>query len=67
MPSTPRQLSLGEDEYRHGRAGRADAKERGVKFGRKPPLIAHQQSEARKRLETGETQRCRPRLQRQSE
>ena len=37
--------------------GRADAKERGVKFGRKPILTPHQQKEARKRLETGETQR----------
>jgi DNA invertase Pin-like site-specific DNA recombinase len=37
--------------------GRADAKEKGVKFGRKPILSAHQQREARKRLEAGETQR----------
>jgi DNA invertase Pin-like site-specific DNA recombinase len=37
--------------------GRADAKEKGVKFGRKPILTAHQQKEARKRLEAGETQR----------
>jgi DNA invertase Pin-like site-specific DNA recombinase len=37
--------------------GRADAKEKGVKFGRKPILSAHQQGEARKRLEAGETQR----------
>src|SRR3984893_8538277 len=39
--------------------GRADAKEKGVKFGRKPILTPHQQKEARKRLETGETQRRR--------
>ena len=31
--------------------GRADAKEKGVKFGRKPTLTPHQQKEARKRLE----------------
>ncbi len=37
--------------------GRADAKEKGVKFGRKPILTPHQQKEARKRLEAGETQR----------
>jgi DNA invertase Pin-like site-specific DNA recombinase len=37
--------------------GRADAKESGVKFGRKPILTPHQQKEARKRLEAGETQR----------
>jgi DNA invertase Pin-like site-specific DNA recombinase len=36
--------------------GRADAKAN-VKFGRKPTLTPHQQSEARKRLEAGETQR----------
>src|SRR5690349_23106733 len=37
--------------------GRADAKAKGVKFGRKPTLTSHQQKEARKRLEAGETQR----------
>jgi DNA invertase Pin-like site-specific DNA recombinase len=37
--------------------GRADAKARGVKFGRKPTLTPHQQQEARERLEAGETQR----------
>jgi hypothetical protein len=37
--------------------GRADAKEKGVKFGRKPTLTPHQQKEARKRLEAGEPQR----------
>ena len=37
--------------------GRADAKTNGVKFGRKPILIPHQQQEARKRLDAGETQR----------
>ena len=36
---------------------RADAKAKGVKFGRKPTLTPHQQSEARRRLEAGETQR----------
>jgi DNA invertase Pin-like site-specific DNA recombinase len=37
--------------------GRADAKANGVKFGRKPILTPHQQKEARKRIEAGETQR----------
>jgi DNA invertase Pin-like site-specific DNA recombinase len=34
-----------------------DAKAKGVKFGRKPILKPHQQREARKRLDAGETQR----------
>ncbi len=37
--------------------GRADARAAGVKFGRKPTLTPHQQQEARKRIEEGETQR----------
>ena len=37
--------------------GRAEAKERGVQFGRKPKLTAHQQREARARVAKGETQR----------
>src|SRR3984957_1131637 len=37
--------------------GRADAKAKGVKFGRKPTLTPHQQQEARERLAAGETQR----------
>jgi DNA invertase Pin-like site-specific DNA recombinase len=37
--------------------GRADAKANGVRFGRKPSLTPHQQQEARKRIEVGETQR----------
>ena len=37
--------------------GRADAKAKGVKFGRKPNLTPHQQKEARERLDAGETQR----------
>jgi DNA invertase Pin-like site-specific DNA recombinase len=37
--------------------GRADAKAKGVKFGRKPKLTPHQQQEARQRIEDGETQR----------
>ncbi|RYF52042.1 MAG: recombinase family protein, partial [Cytophagaceae bacterium] len=37
--------------------GRADAKAAGVKFGRKPALTPHQQREALKRLDGGETQR----------
>jgi DNA invertase Pin-like site-specific DNA recombinase len=37
--------------------GRADAKAAGVTFGRKPKLTPHQQREARKRLDDGETQR----------
>ena len=37
--------------------GRADAKTKGVKFGRKPKLTPHQQREARERVAAGETQR----------
>ncbi len=37
--------------------GRADAKAKGVKFGRKPKLTEHQQREVRARTATGETQR----------
>jgi DNA invertase Pin-like site-specific DNA recombinase len=37
--------------------GRADAKAKGVKFGRKPKLTPNQQREAYKRLASGETQR----------
>ena len=37
--------------------GRADARAAGVKFGRKPALTSHQQREALKRIEEGETQR----------
>jgi DNA invertase Pin-like site-specific DNA recombinase len=35
------------------RKGRSDAKAKGVKFGRKPKLTAHQQREARERIEGG--------------
>ena len=38
-------------------AGRAQAKARGVKFGRRPALTPHQQSEALQRLAAGDTQR----------
>jgi DNA invertase Pin-like site-specific DNA recombinase len=37
--------------------GSADAKAKGVNFGRKPKLTAHQQREARERIDAGETQR----------
>jgi DNA invertase Pin-like site-specific DNA recombinase len=37
--------------------GRADAKAKGVKFGRKPTLTPHQQQEARARVAAGEPQR----------
>jgi DNA invertase Pin-like site-specific DNA recombinase len=37
--------------------GRADAKAKGIKFGRKPTLTPHQQQEARERIAAGETQR----------
>ena len=37
--------------------GRADAKAKGIKFGRKPTLTPHQQQEARERLAADETQR----------
>ena len=35
--------------------GRADAKEKGVKFGLTPTLTPHQQKEARARIAAGET------------
>ncbi len=34
--------------------GRADAKAKGVKLGRKPILTSHQQREARERIASGE-------------
>jgi DNA invertase Pin-like site-specific DNA recombinase len=37
--------------------GRADAKAKGVKFGRKPKLTPYQQREAQERLAKGDTQR----------
>jgi DNA invertase Pin-like site-specific DNA recombinase len=37
--------------------GRADAKAKGVKFGRKLKLTEHQKREARARVSAGETQR----------
>lgn len=37
--------------------GRADAKPKGVKFGRKTSLTPHQQRETRKRINEGKTQR----------
>jgi DNA invertase Pin-like site-specific DNA recombinase len=37
--------------------GRADAKAKGVKFGRKPKLTPHQRREAQERVAAGETQR----------
>jgi DNA invertase Pin-like site-specific DNA recombinase len=46
--------------------GRADAKARGVAFGRKPILTPHQQKEARARVEAAEpATQCCPQLQRQ--
>jgi hypothetical protein len=45
---------------RTARRRRADAKPKGVKFGRKPTLTPHRQREARERLDAGETQRSVP-------
>jgi DNA invertase Pin-like site-specific DNA recombinase len=54
-------LSLAEFErdFHPRRTGEGSecAKRRGVKFGRNPKLTAHQQREARERIEAGETQR----------
>src|SRR5499433_2455551 len=54
--------ALAEDERQRivGRAnaGRAVAKARGVKFGRKPKLTDRQQTEGRRRLEVGESARA---------
>jgi DNA invertase Pin-like site-specific DNA recombinase len=41
----------------HTARGRADAKAKGIRFGRKPKLTLHQQQEARERIAAGETQR----------
>jgi len=38
--------------------GRASARKRGVRFGRKPKLTDHQQAEALKRLASGESCRA---------
>jgi DNA invertase Pin-like site-specific DNA recombinase len=51
----PRSWSAGAFLERPER-GRADAKAKGVKFGRKPKLTPHQQREARERVPAGETQ-----------
>ena len=37
---------------------RAGTKANGVKFGRKPSLTPHQQQEARKRIDAGDTEHC---------
>ena len=52
--STPAQDETGQ--VRQLKAAGCE-KEKGVKFGRKPKLTAHQQNEARKRLAAGETTR----------
>src|SRR3974377_705248 len=53
--------ALAEDErqriVKRANDGRTAAKARGAKFGRKPKLDAHQQQEARKRLDAGESAR----------
>ncbi|MGH7189471.1 MAG: recombinase family protein [Acetobacteraceae bacterium] len=41
----------------HTARGRAEAKAKGVKFGRRPTLTPHQEREARQRIAAGETQR----------
>jgi DNA invertase Pin-like site-specific DNA recombinase len=43
--------------------GRANAKDKGVKFGRRPMLTPPQQQEARKRLDAGESSGACPQLQ----
>jgi DNA invertase Pin-like site-specific DNA recombinase len=52
---------MAEDErlriVKRANDGRKVAKAKGVKFGRKPKLSEHQQREARKRLEAGESAR----------
>jgi DNA invertase Pin-like site-specific DNA recombinase len=53
--------AMAEDErlriVKRANDGRKVAKAKGVKFGRKPKLSEHQQREARKRLEAGESAR----------
>jgi len=54
--------ALAEDErqriVKRANDGRTAARARGARFGRKPKLDAHQQGEARKRLEAGESSRA---------
>ncbi len=54
--------ALAEDErqriVKRANDGRTAARARGAKFGRKPKLDAHQQQEARKRLDAGESARA---------
>jgi DNA invertase Pin-like site-specific DNA recombinase len=53
---------LAQDEreriVKRARDGRAHARARGVRFGPKPKLTAHQQQEARRRLLAGESSRA---------
>ncbi len=53
--------ALAEDErqriVKRANDGRTAARARGAKFGRKPKLDTHQQQEARKRLDSGESAR----------
>jgi DNA invertase Pin-like site-specific DNA recombinase len=53
--------AMAEDErqriVKRANDGRTAAKAKGVRFGRKPKLTDHQQSEARRRLEAGESAR----------
>ncbi len=51
--------ALAEDErqriVKRANAGRVEARKRGAKFGRKPKLSEHQQAEALRRLDAGES------------
>jgi DNA invertase Pin-like site-specific DNA recombinase len=53
--------AMAEDErqrtVKRANEGRAAARKRGARFGRKPKLSAHQQREARQRLSNGESAR----------
>jgi DNA invertase Pin-like site-specific DNA recombinase len=61
-PSSLRSSALAEDErgriVKRANDGRTAAKGRGAVFGRKPKLNAHQQREALKRLNSGESARA---------
>jgi len=50
-------ISNGHDALVRTARGRADAKAKGVRFGRKPKLTPHQQREALERIEAGEIPR----------
>jgi DNA invertase Pin-like site-specific DNA recombinase len=58
LPSCPRWPSEHQRIVKRANDGRKVARSKGVRFGRKPKLTDHQQAEALKRLEAGESCRA---------